>query len=279
MKTSNKILVWTLLIILGTIVGAQIALYARYKGGDILTSAEIYRQNHVRRELPAPAHLVVRGVYEVHFLRAGQFAIEFEKEGIQKGDFIEPVPGIRSKHREEGEMIIQPRYHRSGDTLIINGYDPQDTAHIPLNEGNVTVVSPHPGARMLNIFGYTGGDIQMEGGSTHIEGDSVGEGHDFRIMLKQNTLSLVKNGMGDTAIISQHFRNLTINATDHSEFELGPGTFVRDLSLDLDSTSVLTENGGWSVGQMHLRVDDRSALQINGQLLKKVQGQPTPASR
>lgn len=270
MKTSNKILVWTLLIILGTIVGAQIALYARYKAGDILTSAEIYRQNHVRRELPEPAHLVIRGVYEVHFLRAGQFAIEFEKEGIQKGDFIEPLPGVRSKHREDGEMIIQPRYHRSGDTLIIDGYDPQDTAHIHLN----------PGARMLNIFGYTGGDIQLEGGNAHIEGGSAAEGQDFRILLKQNRLSLVGNeAMADTAMISRHFRNMTINATDNSGFELGPGTFVRDLSLDLDSTSSLTENGGWSVGQMHLRVDDRSGLQINGQLLKKVQGQPTPAGR
>src|ERR1700744_1556591 len=99
MKTSDKLLLGTCLAAIALIGGANLALYARDRKGNILTAKDIYRQNHIRQTLPAPAYLWIRGVNEVHFIPGGQFAIEFEKEGILKENIIYPQGSVRQKRK------------------------------------------------------------------------------------------------------------------------------------------------------------------------------------
>jgi hypothetical protein len=270
MKTSDKLLLGTFVTAMALMGGAQLALYARYRKGDILTAKAIYRQNHVRTALPAPGYLRIKGVYETHFIPADTFAIEYEKGGIRRGDFIYAVGPDRVMKKDGEELVAQPRYYRSGDTLVIEGYDPE------VQVGTVTT-----SVRSLNVYGLAGGTIEMEGGNSYLEGKHGGEGGDYRILLKRNILYLGQSATEPDAADTEkigHIRMLSVNVTDGSQFEFGRWVQIRDLSLDLDPTSSLTEQQGWDVGQIHLRADSLSKLNMSGRLMKKLlEGQGAPA--
>jgi hypothetical protein len=271
MKTSDKLLLGTLVAAMALIGGAQLALYARYRKGEILTAKAIYRQNHVTTALPAPGYLRIKGVFDTYFIPADTFAIEYEKGGIRRGDFIYAVGPGQVRKKEGEELVIQPRYYRSGDTLVIDGSDPQ-------------VGWPAMGVRTLKVYGLTGGTIELESGSAYMEGKKGGEGGDYRILLKRNILYLGQGAVeADTADAADtgkigHIRTLSVSATDGSQFEFSQWVQIRQLSLDLDSTSSLSELHGWNAGQIHLRADNRSQFSVSGGLMKKIlEGQEAPA--
>ena len=89
MKTSDKLLLGTVLGAMLMFGGASLAVYARYRNGDIITEKEVYRQNHLKTALPAPVWLRIKGIGEVHFIPADTFAIEYEKEGVKEDGIIQ----------------------------------------------------------------------------------------------------------------------------------------------------------------------------------------------
>jgi hypothetical protein len=264
MKTSDKLLLGTALGAMLLFGGASLAVYARYKHGDILTEKEVYRQNHLKTTLPAPVWLRIKGISEIHFVPADTFAIEYEKEGIREEGIIRTVNKEEMKIKEGRDIVREPRYFRSGDTLIIDGYDPEAPGPIPVT-----------GVQMLTVLGLKGGTVELENGNSYIEGDSAAAGSgDYRFLLKRNRLQVGRRVMeyDEPKNISyiHYIHGLSVSASDGSGIELGRDVHIGDLGVELDSLSLLSDRTGWEVGKIHVEADRHARLDLSGRLWKKI---------
>jgi hypothetical protein len=266
MKTSDKLLLGAALGAMLLFGGASLAVYARYKNGDILTEKEVDRQNHLKTALPAPGWLRIKGIDEVHFMPADTFAIEYEKGGIREDGIIRPFDkneGIKEGIDYGIDLVLEPRYTRSGDTLIIDGGDPKLP---PLAPGEKVAGNVHS----LNVYGLKGGTVELEIGSSYIDGDPTAGNSDYRFLLKQNRLriGLVNENEGLENI--SFLRGLSVSASDGSEIELNPGVQIDDLRVELDSLSTLSEVAGWNIRKIHVQADEQAQLDISGSLWNKI---------
>jgi len=265
MKTSDKLLLGTALAAMLLFGGASLAVYARYKSGDIITEKEVYRLNHLKTALPAPSWLRIKGISEVHFIPADTFAIEYEKGGIREDGIIRKVDKNHVLPKEGNDLILEPRYSRSGDTLIIDGYDPQ-------------ALPPPPGLRAANgvysltVYGLKGGSIELENGNSYIEGDAVAGNGDYRIVLKQNRLQIGQKKEDDTPKNENpsYIHGLSVSASDGSGIELGRAVHIDDLRVELDSLSSLSGDTGMNIGNIHIQANGRAELILAGSLLNKI---------
>jgi hypothetical protein len=259
MKTSDKLLLGTVLGAVLLFGGASLAVYARYKNGDILTEKEVYRQNHLKTALPAPGWLRIKGIDEVHFMPADGFAIEYEKGGVKEDGIIRTVNKNDGKIKVGIELVREPRYFRSGDTLIIDGYDPK----APEQSAAFRV-------RSLNVYGLKSGSVELESGSSYIDGDSAAGTGDYQFLLKQNRLQIGLANENDASENISFLRGLSVSASDGSEIELNPGVHIDDLRVELDSLSTLSEVAGWNIRKIHVQADGQAQLDISGSLWNKI---------
>jgi hypothetical protein len=265
MKTSDKLLLGTVLGAMLLLGGASLAVYARYKNGDIITEKEVYRQNHLKTSLPAPGWLRIRGIYEVHFIPADTFAIEYEKGGVKEDGIIRTVHKNEVKIKEGIDLVLEPRYFRSGDTLIIDGYDPEAPPPTP-GERRAT------GVRSLNVYGLKSGNVEVENGSSYMEGDSAAGNGDYRFLLKQSRLLLGNEFENDSLESTVYVHGLSVSASDGSriEFHHNVNVHIDDLRLELDSFSSFSEVGNWNIRKIHVQADGLAQLDISGSLWNKI---------
>jgi len=259
MKTSDKLLLGTALAAMLLFGGASLAVYARYKNGDIITEKEVNRQNHLKTTLPAPEWLRIKGIDEIHFIPADTFAIEYEKGGIREDGIIRTVNKNEVKIKEGIELVREPRYFRSGDTLIIDGYDPKGAEQ-----------SEAFSVRSLNVYGLKGGSVELESGTSYIEGGATAGSGDYRILLKRNDLHIGRGEENDVPATTSYIRGLSVSASDGSEIELNPGVHIDDLQVELDSLSTLSEVAGWNIRKIHVQADGQAQLDISGSLWNKI---------
>jgi hypothetical protein len=273
MKTSDKLLLGAMLTAMLLFGGASLAVYSRYKSGDIITENEIYRLNHVKKELPMPVWLQIKGVVEIHFVPADTFAIEFEKEGVRQEDGVTRGLNNNQIKAMEGQAIVirkkgpdwirAPHYYRSADTLVIDGYDHE--APSPTDGSG-----PAPGVNMVRIYGLSGGNIELENGQAYIEGSAVAGGGDYRFLLRKNALFTGRTDNGDTTEKASYINRLTVVATEGGTLQLGPKVHIGDLDLDLGFNGKLSELNGWNLGKIHIRAGDEAQLVIGGSLWNKL---------
>jgi len=266
MKTSDKLLLGTALGAILLFGGASLAVYARYKSGDIITEKEVDRQNHLKTALPAPGWLRIKGIGEVHFITADTFAIEYEKGGIREDGIIRPFDKnvvIKDGINYGIDLVLEPRYARSGDTLTIDGDDPKLP---PLAPGEKVAGGVHS----LNVYGLKGGNVELENGNSYLEGDSAAGGGDYRFRLKQNKLQIGLNPEFDPAATTSNLRGLSVSASDGSSIELNPDVHIDDLRIELDSLSTLSEIAGWNIRKIHVQADGQAQLDISGSLWNKI---------
>ncbi len=155
--------------------------------------------------------------------------------------------------------MVEPRYFRSGDTLIIQGFDPR----APVDSATYAI-------RSLNVYGLKGGTVELAYGNSYIEGDSTTGGSDYRFMLKQDRLEIGQ--AGDTGVPENisHIRGLTVTGSDNSNIELNPGVRIDDLRVELDSLSSFSETDGWDIGKIHVQADGQARLTLSGSLWNKI---------
>jgi hypothetical protein len=265
MKTSDKLLLGTALAAMLLFGGASLAVYARYKSGDIITEKEVFRLNHLKTALPAPSFLRIKGISDVHFIPADTFAIEYEKGGIREDGIIRPVNKNHVIIKEGNDLVLEPRYSRSGDTLIIDGYDPDA---LPSAPGSRAV----NGVYSLTVYGLKSGSIELENGNSYIEGAAVAGSGDYRILLKQNRLQIGQKKEDETTENENpsYIRGLAVSASDGSSIELGRAVHIDDLRVELDSLCSLSEGTGWNIGKVHIQADGHAQFNISGSLWNKI---------
>jgi hypothetical protein len=272
MKTSDKLLLGTVLGAMLLFGGASLAVYARYKNGNIISEKEIYRQNHLKKALPAPLWLRIKGINEVHFIAADTFAIEYEKEGIKEEGIIRAFG--KNEVVKEGidygsDLVLEPRYTCSGDTLIIDGDDPRLP---PLPSGERIAGGVHS----VNVYGLKGGTVELGIGNSYIDGDAVAEGDStagsgkYRFLLKQNRLKIGQDKENDVPENTSYIRSLAVSASDFSGIELHPGIRIGDLRVELDSISSFSAGTGWNIGKIHVEAKGQTQMILNGSLLNKI---------
>ena len=165
------------------------------------------------------------------------------------------------------DFVREPRYFRSGDTLVIDGYDPQ-------------ALPPAPGLRAANgvysltVYGLEGGTIELENGNSYIEGDAVAGSGDYRIVLKQNRLQIGQKKENETIENENpsYIRGLSVRASDGSGIELGRNVHIDDLRVELDSLSSLSGDAGVNIGNIHIQANGRAELILGGSLPEQNHG-------
>jgi hypothetical protein len=184
MKTSNKILLIALLLLFAILGGSQLALHAKFRRGEFITSREIFRRTHVKKVMQAPSYLVIKGIRDVNLIPSDTFALEYQKQSVPDDEVI-LADGGRSLKKENGKetAVPKPRIYRSGDTLVVDG---RDTALL-LQSPSMQII----GIDMVNVYGLSAGQgtIDVELGQIHLPG-SGGQGPDYRVILRSGNIEV-----------------------------------------------------------------------------------------
>jgi hypothetical protein len=264
MKKSDKLLLIACLFAMALFGGAHLALYAKYKRGDIVRGQDMYWKTHTKKTLPAPAWLRIQGISEVRIVPSEHFAIEFENGGTDVNEVAYPGGRVMYKMpRDEKDLTVRLRYYRSGDTLTIDGYD---TAQTPTANGKPLIRQ----AGMIKIYCRSIPMIELKDGESTLEGEQGSPGADYSLLVRDCLLNIgEERDRIDSTERPTYFNKLTIRSAG-SKLDFNAGTEIAGLQLSLDSLSSINDLES-KIGTIGLQCDDRSILNLTGVNLKKLQ--------
>ncbi len=235
MKTSNKILLSTLLAIFLIFIGIHIALYAKYKSGDFTVATDDFMSNDTTTLKPV-RFVKVTGMDNLVIVPSSGFAITKQKK----------MPGYF-------------KYAEVGDTLFITG----DTSTYRNNNELVkrrmheTVWLHLPSIEM----------ISAENTAIHLLGarDSAAA-INTNVLLSSASL-FVQPQAADTTMF---FGKLSVQARDGSEFIFSDNpSNVSQVACELRNSKIQDAPSA-SIGTLSIRADQQSTVQLNGNNLRKL---------
>lgn len=238
MKTSNKILLSTLLAIFLILIGIHVALYAKYKSGDY-TIAEDVSSSTDTTALKPFRFVSATGMDNLVILPSTSFSIATAKK-----------------------MPDYFKYVIKGDTLLITG----DTASYKNDE--VLERRRMPETVYLHVPQVE--MILAENCSVHLVGstDSI-NAINTKINLTNSSL-LVQDLPTERP---RYFGNLIVTASAQSEvmFADNPSTSL-SVSCQLRN-SRLQDSPSASIGSLNVQADQQSTVQLNGNNISKLASQ------
>jgi hypothetical protein len=250
MKKSNKLLLYTVLLPLVLLGLIHLSLYARYKAGKFVTGRQLHTELYERKEFPSPPVLLVRGVYNILVIPSDTFAVEYDKK------FIRVRTEITREGAQTSSNIPALHYYHKGDTLEIIGYDTLSMKSDPDEKKITSFPSIVLYCRNIRTMGFEGGNISIQ--------------QEKRPALAPVSLLIMKNGtctLGDphndrTGSVPDNYDDLRIESINSSIF-LNPNIAIRNLHLEMDSTSYIDDNSA-RIGRLGIRCSDRSKINLHG---------------
>jgi hypothetical protein len=235
MKTSNKILLGTLLTVLLILTGIHVAMYAKYKSGDFTVST-------------ASSNTDTVDIDPVNFVR------------ITGMENIVIEPSSSFSMLKAKVMPANFKYLISGDTLVITG----DTSSYKAgSERQFTRMSEQITLRLPAVE-----KISAENTSIWLNGtrDSASALNN-RFDLAFSTLNLQQ----EFADSRRYFGNLDVTAIGNSRIEMNDYLItIKSLSCTLIN-SVLEDAPHSILEKISVNFDDYSVIKLNGTNLKKLQ--------
>jgi hypothetical protein len=237
MKTSNKILLATLILVMLVLAAIHFGLTSKYKNGEFTTTID---------KGPGKDTIAIK-------------PIRFVK--IRNLDNVILVPSYSYRLEVEKDMPSYFKYSVSGDTLFVSGDTTGASSHNLDDRRKIyQEVSLHLPQMKL---------IEAENSSLNVTGknDSTQVGI-IRLSLIESRLSFDNHfHLNDVA---EYYGDVFIAAKEHSEIEFSATTLnFRTLACKLDK-SVLRDNKTGNIEKFMVTADDSSEVHLSGRNYEKL---------
>jgi hypothetical protein len=245
MKTSDKLILFFSLSVLGLYGAAQLALYARSRQGEIVTNAPLEEGRITEYKGKAPAFLSLQGNVNVRLIPSDTFYIEYEREAKGK---INCRPFGTDSLLVQGEDLSRMSPHRP-----FQGYS--DFPWIEVHTGT------HTRIRLTGVLaivkgptnsGRTDWDLQAINTQLWI-GEAYGNETDFAA--------------------AELYDSVQVNATN-TNIVLNRNAVIGQLTAQLDDQSEINDEHA-TIGKPAIHYTDRSKVNLTGINLNKLRQKGT----
>ncbi len=251
MKTSNIILLATLLLAIGIMGGIQAALHVKYKRGEIISDKQVVVQNYIGKTMPRPAALQLSGVEVVNLIPSDTFRIEYIQPHplTAFGDASDEFDAIS---KDSAGAVIQPTITTTGDTIKIN--------------------CPYVDKRIskIRIFGLSDGKtpISITHGVVTAYGSAEGKGPDYLLNLENLTFFAGQESNDGTSSGHYNIHNLTIDGFGLG-FNISDRVHIEKLNIRMAGSTLLSILNEKQIDSAHVSLDSEANVQLSGAMLKR----------
>lgn len=234
MKTSNKILLGTLVVPLLVITLIHVSLYAKYRSGRYVSMKSVEEDRFTRLPLKHITTVALYGLTNVSISASGAARMEIEKNGSS-----------------------QFHYNIHGDSLIIHG-----DSTVKRADGSEEIERSY---QAVNIYLPAPATIAARESQLKITGSSDSLGATSYHFSLINSDFKMENDYGDST--HAYFKTIYIQADHSSEIELNQNATLQELELNL-LESAFTDNGA-SINKLTVATDKGSTVTLKGSNLQK----------
>jgi len=236
MKTSNKILLGTLLLVLVIITAIHAAIYAKYKRNDFVTMQVLHKERYDTYKLSGVRSLVLSGLQNVKIIPSDTAKLEVLKVG----------------GREISHDVVNGVLSLNGDTLVEHWNNNLDRER---NYRDVIIYLPG----IENIQSESC-NLQIKGSKDPASAQSLS----FDLTNSELHFSFED---GDNSHGVNHFNKITVAKASHSLIELEANVLIKEMNLNMDSSRF--EDGAAQVDSISIHADNASTVQLSGKNISK----------
>ncbi len=236
MRTSNKILGGTLLIILLIITAIHAALYAKYKQNNFTTLKHLHNERYDSYDLKGIESVSITGFQNVTVIPADTARMEIEKNGNDKIHY----------EFSNGALVIK------GDTLIMRDNSNPDRIS---SYRDVILYLPHTQVIKSNFCGLT------------IQGSKDSSSASSLVFDLTDTQLHLGNENRQDNLTGNVFDKISVTKSRGGSIEMAGAVVVKELSLDVDSSDF--DDGSAAIGTLFVNADSSSVIRLSGKNIVK----------
>jgi hypothetical protein len=253
MKTSDKLLLGTAVLILGLLLTIQLILYNSYKHGDIMTAGSVHAERYTRYTMPAPQYLQLSGVLWANIIPSDTFYIEFPNDHTAYAE----TPGFEGRNTTS--------YRSSGDTVLISGPNEQAVWH-PFADWLYRVRTPQ-----VNVYCRDLREIRLHKGYLYLKGDSDGTALSSAHLVIDSSTVWIGELMDDPRPTApkEFFKSLDVRLTN-SILLINRPAIVHTLRARVEDHSEINDREA-VLDSLDIHSSNNSRIALTGSNLKKAQ--------
>ena len=236
MRTSNKILAGTFIIVLLIITGIHLALYAKYKSNDFITMKYLHEERYESYPLKEIRTVSLTGLQNVTIIPSDTARVEIEKNGERRlvHEFTNGVLIIK------GDTTITnntgtPERIRSWRSVII--YLPANQA-IKSDDCELTIRGTKDSTKLFSI------NAEMNTTELHL-----GE------------LNMSESAHGD------YFSRISISKSVGGSVDISQNAVVKEMNIDIETGNF--EDNNAALGVINMVADSTSTIKLSGKNIAK----------
>jgi len=236
MRTSNKILGGTLLIILLILTAIHAALYAKYKQNNFVTLKHLHTERYDSYDLKGIQSVSITGFQNVTVIPADTARMEIEKSGTDK---------LRYEF-SNGALVMK------GDTLIMGNNNNPDRIR---SYRNVILYLPRTQVIKSELCGLT---IQGAKDSSTVSS--------LVLDLTDTELHLGNENRDDNST-GNVFDKISVTKSKGGSIEIAGAVVAKELNLDIESSNF--DDGSSAIGALSVHADSSSVIKLSGKNIAK----------
>ncbi|MBS1611086.1 MAG: hypothetical protein JSS70_20500 [Bacteroidetes bacterium] len=236
MRTSNKILAGTLIVVLLILTGIHLALYAKYKNNDFITIKDLHEEQYDSYSLKGIQTVSLSGLQNVIIRSSDTARVEIEKGGDRKlvQSFANGILTIKGDTTIVGNSGATERL-RSWRSVII---------YLPLNQD----------------IKSDDCEITIQGGPDSSKAPSItGE-------MNSTTLHFNTRDYNNTTS-ANYFNKVLLTKYSHGSLTISQSVVIKEANINMDSSSF--EDNDASLGGININADSSSTLKLSGRNIAK----------
>lgn len=236
MRTSNRILGGTLLIILLALTAIHAALYAKYRQKNFVTLQHLHNERYDSYNLKGILSVSITGFQNVTIIPADTARMEIEKSGN----------GELHYEFSNGALGIK------GDTLIMRNNSNPDRIK---SYRNVILYLPR-----TQVIKSDGCGLTIQGTRDSTTASSI-------VLDLTDTELHLGNGKRPDNSSDNVFDKISITKSDRGSIEIAGDVIIKELSLDVDSSNF--DDGSAAIGILSVYADSASVIKLSGKNITK----------
>jgi hypothetical protein len=236
MRTSNKILCGTLLIILLILTAIHAALYAKYKQNNFVTLKHLHNERYDSYDLKGIQSVSITGFQNVTVIPADTARMEIEKSGADKLQY----------EFSNGALVMK------GDTLIMRNNSNPDRIS---NYRNVILYLPHTQVIKSDDCGLT------------IQGTKDSSNTSSLVLDLTDTELHLGNENREDNSTGNIFDKISVTRSKGGAIEIAGTVVVKELNLDIESSNF--NDGNAAIGTLSVHADSSSVIKLSGKNIVK----------
>lgn len=242
MRTSNKILLGTLLIILFILTAIHVALYAKYKSNDFITMSSLHHERYSSHDIRGVQTVSLTGLQNITIIQSDTARLEMEKTDNNRVQY----------HLVNGLLTIK------GDTTVTrNGREPErEKAY-----------------QEILLYLPQVDNIKVDYCELTVQGSNQGSSGSMVMELTETTVHLGGRYRNDDTSVAR-FNKINVVKTKESSIDIGGRLVLNDMTLNLESSSF--EDGDLTCDSLFISTDNTSSVKLSGKNIARTKFVPKP---